>query len=127
MRVARSCPAVAALIGAVVGLGVACGRGGGAAASAADVTRGRALFQGTCATCHGSDAAGMPRLGRGLHGNAFVRARTDRELVDFLRQGRRATHPENLTRVDMPPKGGNPALTEEDLALIVVYLRSLGS
>ena len=43
----------------------------------------------------------------------------------FLIEGRPATHPDNSRGVDMPPKGGNPALTNENLQQIVVYLRSI--
>lgn len=97
----------------------------GDASGSAGVDQGRTLFQGTCATCHGPNGEGMPRLGKDLRAGAFVRQRSDEELVAFLKQGRPATHPENLTRVDMPPRGGNPTLTDEDLAAIVVYLRTL--
>jgi disulfide bond formation protein DsbB len=42
-----------------------------------------------------------------------------------LKKGRPASDPANTTKVDMPPKGGNPALTDQDLADIVTYVRSL--
>ncbi|MGH9464959.1 MAG: c-type cytochrome [Thermoanaerobaculia bacterium] len=109
---------------AVAALALACAPGGGAPASA-DLELGLALFRGTCAACHGANGEGMPRLGKDLRAGAFVRGRSDAQLVEFLKEGRPATHPDNLTRVDMPPRGGNPALTDEDLAAIVVYLRSL--
>jgi mono/diheme cytochrome c family protein len=99
--------------------------GGGGQPAAADVARGHDLFKGTCATCHGPDAQGMPRLGKNLHENPFVQRQNDEALVAFLKQGRPATHPDNLTRVDMPPKGGNPVLTDDDLKAIVAYLRSI--
>jgi len=100
----------------------ACGGGG---ATGPEVARGHDLFKGTCATCHGPEAEGMPKLGKNLHDNAFVRGESGEALVAFLKQGRPATHPDNTTRVDMPPKGGNPALTDEDLKAIVAYLRSI--
>ncbi len=31
----------------------------------------------------------------------------------------------NTTKVDMPPKGGNPALKDDDLVNIAAFLRSL--
>jgi len=46
-------------------------------------------------------------------------------MVDFLREGRRANHPENTTGIDMPPRGGNPSLTDQDLADITAYLRQI--
>ena len=112
---------------AVCLLVAACGGGGGGAGggTAEEVAQGQREFQRTCATCHGADAKGMPRLGKGLHENEFVRANSDAELVEFLKVGRPSTHPDNTRGVDMPPKGGNPALTEEQMLLIVKYMRSL--
>jgi cytochrome c1 len=49
----------------------------------------------------------------------------DLALVAFVKVGRPATDPLNTTKVDMPTRGGNPALTDEDLNNIVVYIRSL--
>jgi hypothetical protein len=46
-------------------------------------------------------------------------------LVEFLVVGRDTADPLNTTGILKPPRGGNPSLTEEDLALIVEYLRSL--
>lgn len=103
-------------------LAAACG---GPRVDASEAARGRDLFQRTCSLCHGTDARGMPRLGKDLHGNPYVRARTDAELVEFLERGRPANHPLNERGVDMPPRGGNPALTDDDLAAIVAYLRSI--
>ena len=36
-----------------------------------------------------------------------------------------ATHPDNEQGVEMPPKGGNPALTDEQILLIIAYMRSI--
>jgi disulfide bond formation protein DsbB len=55
----------------------------------------------------------------------FVATRTDAELVAFIKSGRSVDDPLNTTGVAMPPKGGNPALTDADLADIVAYIRSL--
>ncbi len=111
---------------AVLGIGwTACGGGGGGGADDAKVAEGHKLFKGTCATCHGPDGEGMPKLGKNLHANQFTKGLSDAELVEFLKKGRSAGDPLNERGVDMPPKGGNPILTEADLALIVAYMRSL--
>lgn len=115
---------LAALALIALTLGIACG-GGGSGPTTAEVAEGKKAFRRTCATCHGNDAEGMPRLGKNLHDNEFVRSKGDAELVQFLKEGRPATHPDNTRGVDMPPKGGNPAITEEELAAIVAYLRSI--
>ncbi len=50
---------------------------------------------------------------------------TDDEFVDFIKLGRPASHPDNTTGVDMPPKGGNPALTDDELYDVVAFVRTL--
>jgi disulfide bond formation protein DsbB len=118
--------AVLALVAGVALLATACGGGGGGGGGGADsVAQGKAEFRKTCATCHGPEAEGMPRLGKNLHDNEFVRSQSDEALLQFLKEGRPATHPDNDRGVDMPPKGGNPAITDEQLALIVAYMRSI--
>lgn len=89
------------------------------------VEAGRKDFVGTCATCHGEDGRGKPKLGKDLHANEFTRGLSDEELVEFLKKGRPAWDPLNERGVDMPPRGGNPALSDADLAEIVAYLRTL--
>ena len=91
------------------------------------VAHGQKLYQQTCAFCHGGDAKGMRGLGKGLLGNEFIAARSERELVDFLKIGRRPDDPGNDTGVDMPPRGGNQGLRDEDLAAIAAYLKTLPS
>lgn len=119
---------VAVLLAVPFVLAVACGGGGGEAGGGANpeqVAAGEKVFMTTCATCHGRDANGLPRLGKGLHYNEFVKSKTDAEMVEFIKIGRRATDPLNTTGVDMPPRGGNPALTDQDLANVVAYVRTL--
>ncbi len=89
-----------------------------------DPNKGKELFLGTCAACHGPDAKGVPGLGKDLTASAFVRQQTDAQLLAFIKKGRPATDPANTTGVDMPPKGGNPALTDQDLADIIAFIRT---
>lgn len=97
------------------------GSGGGSG----NVAAGETLYQGTCATCHGPDAEGIEGLGKDLHNNAFIQSNTDDQMVAFLKVGRPASDPLNTTGVDMPPKGGNPSLSDTDLLDIVAFLNSL--
>lgn len=118
------------LVGALLVVGLpwltaACGGGGGGSVSSEQLARGYDEYRKTCATCHGPEGRGMPRLGKDLHGNEFVKNLSDDELVEFLKVGRPAGHPLNERGVDMPPRGGNPALSDEGLRLIVAYLRSI--
>ena len=78
-----------------------------------------------CAACHGQDARGITGLGKDLVDSEFVHSLSDEELVDFIKTGRPIWDANNTTGLDMPPKGGNPALTDEDIFAIVAYLRSL--
>ena len=108
---------------AVVAAG--CGGGGGETSGTPGVKEGKAIFDRLCATCHGKDANGLPRLGKGLRNNEFTKSQSDAELVEFMKLGRTATHPLNTTGVDMPPKGGDPTITDEDLQNVVAFLRTL--
>ena len=103
----------------------ACGGSAEPTYSAEDVAQGGELFVGTCSACHGPDAKGLPNLGKDLTTSEYVQDSSDEELVTLLREGRPSGHELNTTGVDMPPKGGNPSLNDEDLATIVAYLRSI--
>lgn len=122
-------PAIALAAAAML---AACGGGGGQPAAAptpaglgGNPDNGKAKFATTCTSCHGPDAKGMTGLGKDLHNNQFIAGLSDQQAVDFLKKGRPATDPLNTTKVDMPPKGGNPALNDQDLADIVAFLRTL--
>jgi disulfide bond formation protein DsbB len=104
----------------------ASGTGGQAAPKVAgDAAKGKTKFDGTCSACHGPDAKGLTGLGKDLTGSTFAKGLSDADLIAFLKKGRPASDPANTTKVDMPPKGGNPALTDQDLADIVTYVRSV--
>lgn len=90
-----------------------------------DAVAGESLYQGTCSACHGPDAKGLPSLGKDLTTSEFAIGLTDQELLDFVKVGRPVSDPLNTTNVDMPPKGGNPALSDQDILNIIAYLRTL--
>lgn len=91
----------------------------------AEATRGKTLFIPSCASCHGQDARGIPGLAKDLTNSSFVKARSDAELVDFIKRGRPANDPLNTTKVDMPPRGNNPFLTEAQIADIIAFVRTV--
>ena len=122
----------------LAGLLIGCGGGGDTSSSSneaavaeveevhtGDATAGEAKFQQACLACHGADAKGMPNLGKDLTTSKFVETRTDTELLEFIKVGRPAGDPLNTQGIDMPPKGGNPALTDDDLMNIIAYIRTL--
>lgn len=90
-----------------------------------DSVNGKAKFETTCVACHGLDAKGVTGLGKDLTTSAFLKGLPDAEAVLFLTKGRPSSDPLNTTKVDMPPRGGNPALKDQDLADIIAYVRSL--
>jgi len=90
-----------------------------------DATAGKAKFDSTCAACHGPDAKGLPGLGKDLTTSTFAIGLPDAELMLFVTKGRDPSDPLNSTGIQMPPRGGNPALTDQDLADIVAYVRTL--
>ena len=118
---------VLALVLAACGGGSDGGSSGGDAPSESvgDAAAGEEIFDSTCVACHGADAKGLPGLGRDLTNNAFIAENSDDEMVAFLLVGRPADHPDNENGVQMPPKGGNPALSEDDLYDVVTFLNTL--
>ncbi len=83
--------------------------------------RGGGDFARACAACHGTDARGLQGLGANLRTSEFVADSTDEDLIDLIKAGKDATD----THPAMPAKGGVPSLTDERLADIVAYIRSL--
>lgn len=86
---------------------------------------GHDAFIASCSACHGPSGEGLPNLGKPLATSEFVASKTDDELIAFVKQGRPIWDPNNTTGIDMPPKGGNPALSEEQIREIVSYIRAL--
>jgi disulfide bond formation protein DsbB len=118
------------LLTGALALGLAaCGGGGSAATtgptSAGNAANGETLFVGTCSACHAPDATGVIGLGKNLRTSTFVAEQTDEALLKFIQTGRPASDPANTTGVDMPPRGGNPALTDANLTDIIAFLRSI--
>jgi cytochrome c oxidase subunit 3 len=92
--------------------------------TAGDVERGRTYFLETCRACHGVRGEGIPGQGKDQRGSAFIEECTDAELVDFIKAGRMPFDPLNTTGIQMPPKGGNPLLTDQQLFDVVAYIRT---
>jgi disulfide bond formation protein DsbB len=104
---------------------VACGGSSAPTYSPEQVSSGRDFFASTCSACHGPDAKGLPNLGKDLTTSEYVKDSSDEVLLTLLKEGRPSGHELNTTGVDMPPKGGNPSLSDDDLQDIVAYVRSI--
>lgn len=90
-----------------------------------DADAGRQLFAQNCASCHGKNGEGMLERGVNLRDSAFVHLNSNSKLLKFLHTGRRANDPGSILKLEMPPKGANPLLDDQQLADIVAYLRRL--
>jgi putative heme-binding domain-containing protein len=76
-------------------------------------TKGKSIFEGKCATCHGLDGRGgehAPDIVR----RAAVKALSNEALLDLIHEG--------ITEAGMP---GFPSLADEDAQALVAYLRLL--
>ena len=123
-----------AILGAVLVLVLAaCGggsdssgdNGGGAVeVGAGDPVNGSVVYKSTCSACHGADLQGVDGLGKGLAPNEYVATSTEEELANFINIGRPAGDPANMTGVDMPPRGGNPSLSDQDIRDVSAYLKA---
>lgn len=98
---------------------------GGDAEKAEYIIHGAKLFNTTCIACHGAGGVGIKGNGKPLVNNEFVQSQDDDSLLAFVKRGRDPSDPKNTTGVAMPPKGGNPALTDDDLLDVIDYLRTL--
>lgn len=118
---------------------VACGGGGGdsaesagetaaeevASVSAGDPDAGEAKFNEVCIACHGAGGIGIENLGKDMTSSEFIAEQSDEELLAFVKTGRPIGDPLNTTGIDMPAKGGNPALSDEQILDIIAYMRIL--
>ena len=130
------------LIATVAILLVACGGGGDDTAAdtgsagetaaeeapsvvAGDPVAGEEKFNEVCIACHGAGGIGIDGLGKDMTSSDFIAGLNDEELLAFVRIGRPISDSLNTTGVDMPPKGGNPALSDDQILDIIGYIRTL--
>lgn len=95
------------------------------ATGSGDAVNGEALYNAGCVACHGPNGEGIEGLGKPWVGSEFIGSSSDDELVAFLQVGRPSDDPLNTTGIAMLPRGGNPSLTDADLADLVAYMRVL--
>lgn len=80
--------------------------------------RGKTLYAQYCLACHGADGAGMMPGVPDLTDKAGGLAKPDALLLSSMLNGVQRPG----AAVVMPPKGGNPALTEEDMQAVLAYI-----
>lgn len=63
-------------------------------------------------------------MGESLVPSSYIADESDDDLVAFIIEGRPIDHPDNITGVAMLPRGGNPSLSDQDIANIVAYIKA---
>ena len=93
--------------------------------SLGDPEAGKEQYDIVCIACHGPGGEGVEGLGKPFTTSEFLLERNDEQMLEFVKVGRPSGDPLNTTGVDMPPRGGNPALTDEQILDIIAYVRTL--
>lgn len=83
------------------------------------VGRGEVVFNGTCIACHGSDGSGSLPGVPDLTGRTGLLSQQDAILLKRMREGFQSPG----SPMAMPPRGGDPALTDADLKAVLKYMR----
>ncbi len=83
------------------------------------------LFIASCSACHGRGGEGIEGQSLPLVTSGYIRGTSDQDLIGFIKRGRPMWDSTNTTGLDMPPKGGNPAITDAQLQTIIEYIRAL--
>jgi len=83
----------------------------GAAGAAAGSRTGEQVYQAVCTNCHQTGVAGAPKIGDKAAWAPRIKEGLNEMVADAI-NGVRA----------MPPRGGDPSLTDEEVARAVVYM-----
>jgi len=81
------------------------------AGSTAASDQGKGVYQNACSSCHETGVSGAPRMGDKTAWDSLIAKGKD-QLVQSVINGKGA----------MPPKAGNPALSEEEIRAAVDYM-----
>ena len=96
----------------------------GTAFAGVDTAAGKQIYSQTCVACHGANGKGMIPGVANLTDKDGSLSKTDAELITNITEGFQSPG----SFMAMPPKGGNPGLTEDDIQAVLAYLRtSFGS
>jgi len=85
-----------------------------------DTAAGKAVYIQTCIACHGADGKGTIPGVKDFSAAEGPLSKSDKELVENITNGFQSPG----SFMAMPPKGGNPALTEEDIAAVLAFIRA---
>jgi len=84
------------------------------------VTAGEEIYSRTCIACHGANGRGTIPGVTDLTDVKGALSKPDVELLKSISEGFQSPG----SMLAMPPKGGNPTLTEEDERAVLAYLRT---
>lgn len=86
-----------------------------AAVASADTAKGEGIYMNFCASCHASGIAGAPKVGDQQAWLERSAAGTPAMIANSIKgfQGKSGY---------MPPKGGNSALSDDEIAAAVMYM-----
>src|SRR5574340_254372 len=88
-------------------------------AAADDLSQGEAVYNETCVACHGGDGAGSLPGVPDLTEKTGPLSHDDAVLLKRMAEGFQSPG----SPMGMPPRGGNPALTDADLKAVLKYMR----
>ncbi|WIO75563.1 c-type cytochrome [Porticoccaceae bacterium LTM1] len=80
---------------------------------------GQAIYQSSCVACHGEDGKGLLAGVPDLTDRNGSLSKADSELLKNITNGFQSTG----STLAMPPKGGNSALTDGDIKVVLKYIR----
>ncbi len=84
------------------------------------VNAGQAIYSQTCIACHGANGKGaIPGVADLTKGDGAL-SKPDAALLNSITDGFQRPG----SALAMPPRGGNPTLTEEDVEAVLAYLRA---
>lgn len=89
------------------------------ASVAGDIGRGEVVYKGTCLACHGSDGGGSLPGVPDMAGRTGPLSQADAVLLRRMTAGFQTPG----SPMAMPPRGGDPALTDADLNAVLQYMR----
>jgi cytochrome c5 len=89
------------------------------AQSAVDLRKGKAVFETTCFACHGTDGSGVIPGTPNFSSKKGPLHISDAELMKNVWEGFKSPG----SPLAMPPKGGNPNLTKDELWQVIQYIR----
>lgn len=91
-----------------------------AAEQSVDGPDGKAVFEQTCIACHGGDGKGAIPGVPDFTVKGGLLTKSDTDLINNITNGFQSPG----SFMAMPPKGGNPGLSDADVAAVLAYIRA---